>query len=69
MYDFDRKVKENIPEGEKIEYVVELKIDGASVSLNYVDGKLKTAATRGDGKIGEDITNNIKTITINSSKD
>ena len=53
---------ENIPEGEKIEYVVELKIDGASVSINYVDGKLKTAATRGDGTVGEEITNNIRTI-------
>ena len=62
LYDFDRRVKENIPEGEKLEYVVELKIDGASVSINYVDGKLKTAATRGDGTIGEEITNNVKTI-------
>ena len=62
LFDFDRKVKENIPEGEKNEYVVELKIDGASVSINYVDGKIKTAATRGDGAVGEEITNNIKTI-------
>ncbi len=62
LYDFDRKVKENIPDGEKIEYVVELKIDGASVSINYVDGKIKTASTRGDGTVGEEITNNVKTI-------
>jgi DNA ligase (NAD+) len=62
VYDFDRKVREALPEKEKIEYVVEYKIDGASISLNYVDGLLKTAATRGDGTVGEEITNNVKTI-------
>lgn len=62
LYDFDRRVREGLPENEKIEYVVELKIDGASVSINYVDGRLKTAATRGDGSVGEEITNNVKTI-------
>lgn len=62
LYDFDRRVREGLPENEKIEYVVELKIDGASVSINYVDGRLKTAATRGDGIVGEEITNNVKTI-------
>jgi DNA ligase (NAD+) len=62
LYDFDRRVREGLPENEKVEYVVELKIDGASVSINYVDGRLKTAATRGDGIIGEEITNNVKTI-------
>ncbi len=62
LYDFDRRNKEGISAGEKIEYVVELKIDGASVSINYVNGILKTAATRGDGTAGEEITNNVKTI-------
>lgn len=62
VYDFDRRVREGLPEGEKVEYVVEYKIDGASVSLRYVDGKLFTAATRGDGTVGEEITNNVKTI-------
>lgn len=62
LFDFDRRVKESLPENEKVEYVVELKIDGASVSINYVNGKLKTAATRGDGSVGEEITNNVKTI-------
>jgi DNA ligase (NAD+) len=62
LYDFDRRVKETLPRDEKVEYVVEFKIDGASVSLRYVDGLLKTAATRGDGTIGEEITNNVKTI-------
>ncbi len=62
VFDFDRRVREGLPEGEKIEYVVEYKIDGASVSLRYIDGKLFTAATRGDGTVGEEITNNVKTI-------
>ena len=62
VYDFDRRVKESLPAGESIEYVVEYKIDGASVSINYVNGLLKTAATRGDGTVGEEITNNVKTI-------
>jgi len=62
LSDFDRRVREGLPDGEKVEYVVEFKIDGASVSLRYVDRILKTAATRGDGIIGEEITNNVKTI-------
>jgi DNA ligase (NAD+) len=62
LLDFDRRVRELLPPGEKVEYVVEPKIDGASVNLNYVGGYLKTAATRGDGFIGEDITANVRTI-------
>lgn len=62
VIDFDRRVRELLDENERVEYVVELKIDGASVSINYVKGILKTAATRGDGITGEEITNNIKTI-------
>lgn len=62
VLDFDRRIRESLPDNEKVEYVVELKIDGASVSLNYVNGVLKTAATRGDGITGEEITNNVKTI-------
>ena len=62
LFDFDRRVKEGLPKNEKVEYVVELKIDGASVSIRYVNGILHTAATRGDGFIGEEITANVKTI-------
>lgn len=62
LYDFDRRVKDGLTKNEQPEYVVELKIDGASVSLNYVNGFLKTAATRGDGFVGEEVTANVKTI-------
>jgi len=62
LFDFNRRVKEILGEKEKVSYVVEYKIDGASVSLRYINGKLFTAATRGDGTVGEEITQNAKTI-------
>ncbi len=57
--DFDRKVREVIPSPR---YVVEPKIDGLSVSVEYRNGVLSRASTRGDGNVGEDITDNILTI-------
>lgn len=57
--DFIKRVKAS---GVKPEFVCELKIDGLSVSLHYEHGILVSAATRGDGVVGEDITHNVKTI-------
>jgi DNA ligase (NAD+) len=60
--DFDRRVKQGLATDEKIEYVCELKIDGLAVSLRYEQGEFVRGATRGDGTVGEDITQNLKTI-------
>ena len=66
--DFDKKVKkiisaENIENNSKeLEYILELKLDGLSISLIYENGELVQAVTRGDGQIGEDVTENIREI-------
>ncbi|WP_025026143.1 NAD-dependent DNA ligase LigA [Caldalkalibacillus mannanilyticus] len=62
LRDFDRRVRQGLEEGEKVEYVCELKIDGLAVSLRYEQGQFIRGATRGDGNVGEDITQNLKTI-------
>lgn len=59
IIDFDRRVREII---DNPKYVVEHKIDGLSVSIEYINGEYYRASTRGDGVTGEDITENIKTI-------
>ena len=59
LKDFDRKVRQVVP---NVEYVVEPKFDGLSVSVEYTNGVLSRASTRGDGTTGEDITDNILTI-------
>jgi len=58
---FDQRIKKLIPE-KKLEYVVELKIDGLAVTLVYEDGIFIRGATRGDGTTGEEITSNLRTV-------
>lgn len=64
IIDFDKRVKKILMLGidKEIDYNCELKIDGLHIVLTYKNGILVTGATRGDGKIGEDVTQNIKTI-------
>ena len=57
--DFDAKVREKLS---RVEYSVEPKVDGLSIALEYRDGKFIQGATRGDGKVGEDVTENLRTI-------
>ena len=61
MADFDRRIKDGV-EQENIEYAAEPKLDGLAISLLYEKGLLVRAATRGDGRTGEDVTLNIRTI-------
>jgi DNA ligase (NAD+) len=58
---FDARVRKALG-GRKYDYVVELKIDGLAISLRYEKGVLVTAATRGDGTVGDDVTANVRTI-------
>jgi DNA ligase (NAD+) len=57
---FDKRVRAAI--GDKVVYCAELKIDGLAISLTYTKGRLRRAATRGDGTVGEDVTANVRTI-------
>lgn len=59
--DWHRQVTEKVDPAD-LEYVVELKIDGVALSLIYEDGKLSQAVTRGDGLVGDEVTQNVKTI-------
>ncbi len=59
VIDFDARVRKEVGE---VEYVCELKFDGTSISLLYEHGRLVRAATRGDGTVGDDVTENVRTI-------
>jgi DNA ligase (NAD+) len=61
LREFDARVRKLLP-GEDVEYVLEPKVDGVSISVRYEEGALAVGATRGDGTTGDNITANIKTV-------
>jgi DNA ligase (NAD+) len=61
LREFDRRVRDLL-DGQSFEYVAELKLDGLSMAAQYRDGRMQQAVTRGDGLVGEDVTENARTI-------
>ena len=61
LREFDRRVRDLL-DGQSFEYVAELKLDGLSMAAHYRDGRMQQAITRGDGLVGEDVTENARTI-------
>ena len=61
LREFDGRVRKALGK-QPVHYVVELKIDGVAISLTYTDGLLTLGATRGNGKAGDDVTHNLKTV-------
>ncbi|MDD3488153.1 MAG: NAD-dependent DNA ligase LigA [Candidatus Pacebacteria bacterium] len=62
IYDWDERIKKLLPEKAKIDFYCEHKFDGLAVALEYKDGIFTIGSTRGDGRVGENITQNLKTI-------
>jgi len=62
LREFNSRVHKWLGEGQKVEYVVELKIDGLGIALLYDGSRFVRGATRGDGRIGEDVSSNLRTI-------
>ena len=63
LRDFDRRVRDLLG-AEDFAYVAELKLDGLSLAVHYREGRLTQAITRGDGEMGEDVTENARTIRL-----
>jgi DNA ligase (NAD+) len=62
IYAFDARIRDRLGNEDPIAYCAEPKLDGVAISLRYEKGRLKAAATRGDGSVGEDVTHNVRTI-------
>ena len=62
LYAFNQRVLDRLERTEPVEYSVEPKLDGMAISIRYENGRLAVAATRGDGRTGEDVTHNVRTI-------
>lgn len=62
MADFERRIQDRLKTADSIAMAIEPKLDGLAISLRYEQGELVTAATRGDGTTGEDVTQNVRTI-------
>jgi DNA ligase (NAD+) len=62
IFEFDERIKKFMSSDKEVEYLCELKFDGLSMEIIYENGQLVRALTRGDGTVGEDVTENIKTI-------
>lgn len=62
LREWDARVRRHLAEGASVRYVLEPKVDGVAVSLRYEKGALAVAATRGDGRVGDDISHNARTV-------
>jgi DNA ligase (NAD+) len=62
--EFDTSLRKALSTAEEIDYLCEMKLDGVAIELTYLQGRLVQASTRGDGLVGEDVTENVRTIAV-----